>query len=445
MFWPNLLVASAALGLASPTQIRSFTLNKRANSTTDPMYQLSADSDFHFEMLRPLSIAPYGGSDIGEVLIAAQQIKPGNFDSYYDGFFALAQRAHNISQKINAKKFPVSAREAAFKAATYYRSTDFYLHGNWSDPRIYSLWNQTLDLWNKANSLLDIPGERINLKGPNFTIPAIFFNCGKPGKRPTIIVGTGYDGSQEELYHIMGQAILQRGYNAIVYEGPGQPSVRRYQNKGFIPDWEKVVTPIVDYALTRDDVDPKAIGLVGSSFGGYLAPRAAAFEHRLAAVFALDGVYDFGAVVMNSLGPELEALFKAGNKTAVDKILMEVINDPSTPTAVRWSLQQGLWTFYTHSPFEWLTQIQQYTLKDVVQNIKAPVFVGDAQNDIFFPGQAKELADKLGKLGHYHLFENILGAGEHCSTGGYVLANQVAFDWFEEVISVGGNGTNCDE
>ena len=195
----------------------------------------------------------------------------------------------------------------------------------------------------------------------------------------------------------------------------------------------------MDYALTRHDVDPNAIGLVGSSFGGYLAPRAAAFEHRLRAVLALDGIYDFGAVIFNNLGSELNALFKAGNKTAVDKIIFEVINDPETETSVRWSIQQGLWSFNTDSPFDWLTKIQAYTLKDVVKNIKAPVFVGDAQNDIFFPGQAKQLASELGSLAHYHLFKNIDGVGEHCSTGGYVLANQVVLDWFQELIS--GNGT----
>ncbi|RKL01743.1 hypothetical protein BFJ71_g5072 [Fusarium oxysporum] len=95
----------------------------------------------------------------------------------------------------------------------------------------------------------------------------------------------------------MGKAILERGMNVITYEGPGQPTVRRKQNLGFIHEWEKVVTPVVDYLLTRPEVDPKSIGLLGYSFGGMLAPRAAAFEHRLAPVFAVDGVYEFASVV----------------------------------------------------------------------------------------------------------------------------------------------------
>jgi hypothetical protein len=41
-----------------------------------------------------------------------------------------------------------------------------------------------------------------------------------------------------------------------------------------------------DYALTRPESDPAKIALAGWSFGGFLAPRAASFEHRIAALVA---------------------------------------------------------------------------------------------------------------------------------------------------------------
>jgi hypothetical protein len=62
------------------------------------------------------------------------------------------------------------------------------------------------------------------------------------------------------------------------------------------------------------------------------------------------------------------------------------------------------------------------------------VFVGEAQNDQFFAGQGKRLADHLGDLATYHFFTNAEGAGEHCSIGAQVLENQIALDWFEDVI-----------
>src|SRR5699024_10919222 len=54
----------------------------------------------------------------------------------------------------------------------------------------------------------------------------------------------------------------------------------------FRHDWEKVITPVVDSLSERGDVDTEAIALTGWSMGGQLAARAAAFEHRLAALVA---------------------------------------------------------------------------------------------------------------------------------------------------------------
>ncbi|EEQ29246.1 hypothetical protein McanMca71_006649 [Microsporum canis] len=428
------------LSVISLTKASPVSIYKRANSSISAI-QLSSDETFNYELLRDLSIAPYEGADVNEVLIAANEIKPRDFESYHAAFNKLATRVHQQAKAINAIDHPISARNTFFKAATYYRSADFFLRGNWTDPRVYSLWDQHLAAFNAAISLLPVPGQRVTLhaKGEdsnsNFTIPIIFFGCGMPGPRPTIIMGNGYDGSQEEMYHVLGKAALERGINVITYEGPGQPTVRREQKLGFIPQWEKVVTPVVDYALTRPEVRANSIGLMGYSFGGFLAPRAAALEHRIAAVLALDGIYDFGQSMLEPFPPELREVFKSGNKKLFDSILEKITADPSTPSFTRWGVQQGLWSFNTESPFEWLSKTQAYNMDGFIQNITVPVFVGSAQNDQFFPRQAKALADKIGdKLATYHEFGTADGAGEHCSVGANVLANQVALDWFEDVL-----------
>jgi dienelactone hydrolase len=403
------------------------------------MFQLSSDTEFHFEILRVMSLAPYEGADIGEVLVAANQIRPGDFESFYTAFNSLAIRVDKVAKAIDSSKHLISARNALFKAASYYRSADFFLHGNWTDPRIYSLWDKQLAAFNAAIALLPVPGERVNLraKDGNFTIPAIFFGTGLPGPRPTILMCNGYDGSQEEMYHLIGQVVVQRGMNVITFEGPGQPTVRREQNLGFIPQWERVVTPIVDYALTRLEVDPAAIGLMGYSFGGFLAPRAAAFEHRVAAVFAVDGVYNFGQSLQNDFPAQLIEVFKSGNATLFNSIINEAVADPSTPSALRWSVQQGMWSFNVKTPFEWMTKAQEYNLVGLTQDINVPVFVGDAQDDQFFPGQATILAKELGDRATYHYFKAIDGAGEHCSIGASVLEAQVLLDWLQDILCRG--------
>ncbi|KAI6758686.1 hypothetical protein HG530_010926 [Fusarium avenaceum] len=434
-----LLLASCPLTLASALlpghvspEVRS-TSHKTAINTT--MAPILGDESFNFNLLNYMSGAAYQGADIGEVLVAASNIKDGDFESFYEAFNGLANRVNKQAIAINATKHPVSARNAFFRSSTYYRAADTYLHGNWSDPRIIDLWKKQAANFNKAIKLLPQPGKRIEINADNFTIPAIFFKTDKPGRRPTVILGQGYDGAMEDLYHVMGEALNQRGMNAIVYEGPGQPTVRRFQDLGFIPEWERVITPIVDYLHTRNDVDCSRIALMGYSFGGLLAPRAAAFEHRLAAIMAIDGLYDFSESVLKQLGPEGTKAVQSGNKTLVDQMGREIQTNPDSPTSLRWGLAQGQWTFKTDSAYDFLKKTEQYSLKGVVKNIKAPVFVGDAQNDMFFMGQAEKLAKELGKLATYHLFENVLGAGEHCQIGAPVLMNQVSLDWLEDVFS----------
>ena len=73
-----------------------------------------------------------------------------------------------------------------------------------------------------------IPGERLTLPasgGENFTVEARYFAVEPPAyatqpiKRPTIVLCNGYDASQEDIYHNIGVAALERGFNVITYEG----------------------------------------------------------------------------------------------------------------------------------------------------------------------------------------------------------------------------------
>ena len=89
-----------------------------------------------------------------------------------------------------------------------------------------------------------------------------------------------------------GAAALERGYNALIFEGPGQGSMLFEREIFFRPDWEHVVTPIVDWLTAQPDVDANRIAITGWSLCGESVIRAAAFEHRLAAVVADPGVLD---------------------------------------------------------------------------------------------------------------------------------------------------------
>lgn len=412
--------------------------NTTTTTTNITEVQLSPDSDFHFEILRDISDSIYSsGGDVGEILTAAAQIQPGNFTSYYEAFNTLANAVLTHAKTINIHHFPVSAKDAYFKASTYFRSADFFLHGNPSDPRIYSLWDQQTAAFNTSLKLLPVPGKRVNIQADGFYIPAIWYPASTDSaQKPTIIIGGGYDGGQEELWHQTGYSAHERGWNVLTYEGPGGAEPRRYQNIGFIPNWEVVVTPIVDYLLTLEVVDPDAIGLVGLSFGGYLAPRASAFEKRLKATIALDGLYEFGPLFLKAFPPALTDFYYAGNASGFDEAVKTYYDKQeahNNGTQFRWFIDQGCWSMNTTSPFTWMSELQAYTLVNVTDLIPGPIFVADSATDTFFLGQGKILADKLGDKATYYNFGASTGVG-HAGIGGVVMQNQVAFDWFQEVL-----------
>ena len=105
-----------------------------------------------------------------------------------------------------------------------------------------------------------------------------------------MILNNGSDGPVISQWSLGGRAAIARGCNAITFDGPGEGASLHRQHLYFRADWEKVVTPVVDWLVARPEVDTDKIALQGISQGGYWAPRAAAFEHRLSALVADPGV-----------------------------------------------------------------------------------------------------------------------------------------------------------
>lgn len=392
------------------------------------MKLLSTDKTFHFELLRVLSASRSFGADIGEVLDIAERIFPGDFGSWFDEFNRLAKHVH---ESVANTTYPVSVRNALFRAASYYRAADFFLHGDAADPRINEMWVNQTSCFNLAISLMDIPGERIELDAGEFTVPAIVYMASKDNvPRPTLLLCNGYDGSQEEMLHVFGFGALERGYNVITFEGPGQPSVVRNQNLRFINEWEKVVKPIVDYCENQNAIDSSKLFLLGYSFGGFLVPRAAAFEHRLAAIICVDGLFDIYSAFSNRVSPTLKQLFELGEKETYDQLILQAAQQN---TSLRWGINQGCWAFCTNSPYEMMRMTIPMTLNGIADQIKCPVLVCEAEQDHFFLGQPQLLTSALGDKSTHRKLTSADSAQEHCHVGATDYTTSIVMDWMENI------------
>jgi hypothetical protein len=104
-------------------------------------------------------------------------------------------------------------------------------------------------------------------------------------------------------------------------------------------------------------------------------------------------------------------------------------------TSTRWGLNNGVWTFGAKSVVEFVRQTKQYTLEGIVDKIKTPALILDAENDQFLKGQPAILHAALKCTKRLVTLTNAEGAGEHCHMGAMWRLHQVMFDWLDEVLS----------
>jgi pimeloyl-ACP methyl ester carboxylesterase len=265
------------------------------------------------------------------------------------------------------------------------------------------------------------------------TLPGYYCLVDSSGaKRPLLIIHSGFDGTAEELYLANTVPALKRGFNCLLFEGPGQGRVIREQKLYFRYDWETVVTPVVDYAVKLPEVDTGRIALLGISLGGYLAPRAAAFEPRIKACIANGGVYDFHANIMRQMPMFTDAMLD--DPQACAEIDNAVYGEMKANANTRWVFNDGMWKFGAKAPTGWIRATRPWTLKDAVGRIKCRVLVVDSENDKDMPGQAKQLFDALTCPREFMLFTAAEGAGEHCQVGALVISAERIYGWLQRAL-----------
>lgn len=215
----------------------------------------------------------------------------------------------------------------------------------------------------------------------------------------------------------------------------------RVQGLHFRADWEKVVTPVIDHLETRTDVDKERIALWGVSLGGYLAPRAAAFNHRLAALIADGGVYDIvGGQALQNAPPgtsleEARSGFIEAMMSEPDELNEWFFDKMRDSMDMRWYIGHGMYAFGESTPVNYMMALAKMSMEGLAGNITCPTLVCDAENDTSMPkGTAKALYDRLTCPKEYRLFTVEEAAGLHCQIGAYILGNQVKLDWLMKVM-----------
>ncbi len=387
---------------------------------------------------RALFQATYGGADFGECTTTIERIGGGSIDDWHHEWVATADRVAGIGDHSAAAGHAVSAREAYVRASTYYHAAYFPLFGKPVDPRLIEAFERETECFRKAAALFSPPIEALEIPFEDGSLPAYFAKVdGSGAPRPTIVQTNGYDGNIQEMYFSHAPAAIRRGYNYLGFDEPGQGRNLIRDGIPLRPDWENVVRPVIDFALERPEVDPERIVLVGWSFGGYLAPRAAAFEHRIAALVADPGQWDQrdALVPMLPISDEEKRRFPDIDPESL-RPMEEWLRGPEADPMLRWRLlQRGPWVYGADNLFDSFASMLGYELSPVANQISCPTLLTAAEGDPSAAGTQKllEAIDVPKQLVRFTAAE---GAGGHLEGAARTLYHQRVFDWLDETLGV---------
>lgn len=360
-----------------------------------------------------LGLIRYQMTDPGEIIETLGQMKSSSERDWAIAWGNTARMVQARADESYNNNKMVSASSAYLRAASYWRIALMNFSEE-EDPMIVDFSKNSMFCYDRYLGISGYPGEKIKIPYEDTHLFGHFYRSPvAKGKAPLLIITPGRDTWGEDTVWVFDEA-LKRGIHCIVIEGPGQGTTLRLQGLKFRNDWEKVITPVIDFAETLSGIDMERIGLLGISFGGYLVPRAAAFDKRIKLCIANSGNISWGASIAKA--------FRTVKK--LPKFLR--------PAMIESMVQDYAWKHGVKNDIDVvIEELDKYTNEDILDKITCKVLVVDATAEVQ-PGRAKLFYDALKCPKHYMLFDEKTCTQHHTQMGSYAPGSEILFDWVEE-------------
>jgi len=383
---------------------------------------------FEFVFQWVLGVGTNGGSEVGECFYAASQVKENDPGSWVRAFSSMAESLKNKAEGSFKDGHLVSARESYLRAYTYLRAA-FTFISPFEKERMMPLWRKAVDCFQRAARLFDPPLEPIHIPCGDYCLPGYFLGQKGQGKAKTLIMIGGADTYVEDLYLFIGPSALKRGYNLLCVDLPGQGGLP-FSGSYIRPDTEHPFQNVVDYAVSRPEVDVERMAAYGLSAGGYLVPRALTVERRVRACVACSVISDFYAYM--SQNPAALKLTQHPDSLLIKMVIALRKLKPSLALLETYAWRWGVKTYA-----DLYEVMKAFTFDPAALTCPILSIIGEKE---YQQGPASRLqqtqavnlnADTRSKLIVTTAAE---GADAHAMSTNMSLMAQLVFDWLDDVF-----------
>ena len=332
--------------------------------------------------------------------------------AWIDAWSGLARRLEAFAARDEAEGHALAAGRKYRRACVYFFTAERMTSHMLPDKLV--LYRAMVECFAKSVALRGEPIERVDVPYEGTTLPALFHRAAQAGPRPAMIHFDGFDVTKEWM-SLCGIAdeLAARGVSTLMLDHPGIGAALRLQGLAMNHDSERWARAAMDWLETREEVDAARVGVIAMSLGGYYAPRAAAFEPRLACCVAWGARYD-----------------NAGSHG-------RILRDASAARSVTGWLDHALWYYGAANADEAERKIAQMTLENVIDKVHCPLLVVHGVGDRQVPlAQAERTVREAtaSPQATLRVFDHDEGGVEHVNGDLFSVAIDAMADWVADTL-----------
>jgi dienelactone hydrolase len=383
----------------------------------DPAYFMYFPGNYRWSaaFINMIGSIAYGGAEIGELDKIGRMLKgkgPEDDAAWFDACIKVAEGVRAYAAKWEREGHRHSAAHAYLRACNYYQMGERFRTPK--DRTGLEAYRKGVECFHRHAALTDLAIEIVEVPYEGGGLPGYFVHAqnAKGPRSPCVVFFDGLDVTKEIQFVRGVPDLVKRGISCLVMDGPGTGEAIRFRNYLLRHDYEVAGAACVNWLERRPDVDPKRIGIVAISLGGYYAPRCAAMEPRFAACIAWGAQWDYHATW----------------KKRIDASFKTALSVPGHH--IEWIMGAG-------SLDEALAKLEPFRLDGVMQKMRCPFLLVHGADDEQIPlADAQKQFDACGSRDKtFRVFTAEEGGAQHCQRDYLTLVTAEMWNWFDEKLN----------